>query len=64
VDDNITGFVIDDTPENLASATVKLANDIELRKKMADASLEKAQDVYSQESMAEKVEKVYEGLLK
>jgi len=31
---------------------------------MADASLEKAQDVYSQESMAEKVEKVYEGLLK
>jgi len=63
VDNNITGFVIDDTPENLASATVTLANDIELRKKMADASLKKAQDVYSQESMAEEVEKVYEGLL-
>jgi hypothetical protein len=30
---------------------------------MADASLKKAQDVFSQESMAEKVEKVYEGLL-
>jgi len=42
---------------------VTLANDIELRKKMADASLKKAQDVYSQESMAEEVEKVYEGLL-
>ena len=63
VDNNITGFVIDDTPENLASATVKLANDIELRKKMADASLKKAQEVYSQESMAEEVEKVYESLL-
>jgi len=63
VDDNITGFVIDDTPENLAMATVRLANDIELRTKMADASLKKAQDVFSQESMAEKVEKVYEGLL-
>ena len=63
VDDNITGFVLDDTPENLAKATVMLANDIKLRKKMADTSLKKAQDVFSQESMAEKVEKVYEGLL-
>ncbi len=63
VDDNITGFVIDDTPENLAKATVRLAKDIELRKKMADASLKKARDVFSQKSMAEKVEKVYEELL-
>ena len=63
VDDNITGFVIDDTPENLAKATVKLANDIDLRKKMADASLKKAQDIFSQESMAEKVECVYKELL-
>ncbi len=63
VDDNVTGFVIDDTPENLAKATVRLASDIELRRKMSDASLKKAKDVFSQESMAEKVEKVYEGLL-
>ena len=63
VDHNVTGFVIDDTPENLAAATVKLANDIELRKKMANASLKKALDVFSQESMAEKVERVYEELL-
>ncbi len=63
VDDNVTGFVIDDTPENLAAATIKLATDIDLRKNMADASLKKAQDVFSQESMAEKVEKVYEELL-
>jgi glycosyltransferase involved in cell wall biosynthesis len=63
VDNNVTGFVIGDTPENLAAATVKLANDIELRKKMADAALKKAQDVFSQESMAEKVERVYEKLL-
>jgi glycosyltransferase involved in cell wall biosynthesis len=63
VDHNVTGFVIDDTPENLAAATVKLANDIELRGKMADAALKKAQNVFSQESMAEKVERVYEELL-
>lgn len=63
VDDNITGFVIKDTPENLATAIVRLARDNELRKKMADASLKKAQDVFSQESMAEKVERVYEELL-
>jgi len=63
VDNNVTGFVIDDTPENLAMATVRLAKDGELRKKMAEASLQKAQDAFSQESMAEKVEKVYEELL-
>ncbi len=63
VDHNVTGFVIDDTPENLAAATVKLANDIELRGKMADAALKKAQNVFSQESMAKKVERVYEELL-
>jgi glycosyltransferase involved in cell wall biosynthesis len=63
VDHNITGFVIDDTPENLATAIVRLAKDSELRSKMADASLKKAQDVFSQESMAEKVERVYKGLL-
>ncbi len=63
VDDNITGFVIKDTPENLARATVRLAKDNELRVKMADASLKKAQEVFSQESMAEKVENVYKELL-
>ncbi|GAX60279.1 glycosyl transferase, group 1 [Candidatus Scalindua japonica] len=63
VDNNSTGFVIDDTPENLAEATVRLATDIELRKKMAAASLKKTQDIFSQESMAEKVENVYKELL-
>ncbi len=63
VNNNVTGFVIDDTPENLAMATVSLAKDIELRKRMAEASLQTAQDVFSQESMAEKVERVYEELL-
>ncbi|MEK6766601.1 MAG: glycosyltransferase family 4 protein [Planctomycetota bacterium] len=63
VDDNVTGLVIDDTPENLAMATVRLSKDSELRKKMAEASLKKAQDVFSQESMAEKVESVYKELL-
>jgi len=63
VDHNITGFVIDDTPGNLAMAIVRLAKDSELREKMADASLNKAQDLFSQESMAEKVESVYKELI-
>ncbi|ODS34718.1 MAG: glycosyltransferase [Candidatus Scalindua rubra] len=63
VDDNITGLVIDDTPENLATAIIKLTKDNELRRKLTEASLKKAQNRFSLESMAEKVERVYEELL-
>lgn len=63
VDHKVTGLVIDDTPENLAEAIIKLTKDRQLRREMADASLKKAQNTFSQEAMAEKVEKVYEKLL-
>ncbi len=63
VDHNITGLVIDYTPVNLAEAILKLSKDSVLRNEMADASLKKARYTFSQESMAEKVEKVYEELL-
>jgi glycosyltransferase involved in cell wall biosynthesis len=63
VDDKVTGLVIDDTPENLAAAILKLVRDEGLRRKMSEASLKKAQDKFSLESMTVKVERVYEELL-
>ncbi|MDR4506502.1 MAG: glycosyltransferase family 4 protein [Candidatus Scalindua sp.] len=63
VDHNTTGVVIEDTPENLAAAFVTLSKDEQLRMKLAEASLKKAQEVFSLESMARRVEKVYENLL-
>jgi glycosyltransferase involved in cell wall biosynthesis len=64
VDDKVTGLVIDDTPENLAAAILKLVRDEGLRRKMSKASLKKAQEKFSLESMTEKVERVYEELLR
>jgi glycosyltransferase involved in cell wall biosynthesis len=63
VDNNITGLVVDDTPENLAEAILKLARDENLRKKLAEGSLNKAREKFSLENMAIQVEKVYEELL-
>ncbi|MDR4498761.1 MAG: glycosyltransferase family 4 protein [Candidatus Scalindua sp.] len=63
VDHNVTGLVIEDTPENLAAAFVKLSKDESLRSRFADASLKKAREAFSLESMALKVEKVYSNLL-
>jgi len=63
VDDKVTGLVIDDTPENLAVAILKLVKDEGLRREMSEASLRKAQNKFSLESMTDKVERVYEELL-
>jgi len=64
VDDKVTGLVIDDTPENLAAAILKLVKDEGMRREMSEASLKKAQEKFSLESMTEKVESVYEELLR
>jgi spore coat protein SA len=63
VDNNVNGLVVDDTPENLADAILKLAQDENLRKKLAEASLNKAVEKFSLEALATQVEKVYEELL-
>ena len=63
VDNNITGLVIEDTPENLAEAILKLSRDENFRRKLAEASLNKAREKFSLENMAIQVEKVYEELL-
>ncbi len=63
VDNNITGLVIEDNPVNLAEAILKLTRDENFRRKLAEASLNKAREKFSLENLATKVEKVYEGLL-
>lgn len=63
VDNNITGLVIEDTPDNLAESILKLTRDECLRRKLGEASLNKAVEKYSLETMAIQVEKVYEELL-
>jgi glycosyltransferase involved in cell wall biosynthesis len=63
VDNSATGLVIEDTPENLAAAILKLTKDEGLRKRFAEASLKKAQEKFSLESMASQIERVYEELL-
>ncbi len=63
VDNNINGLVIEDTPENLADAILTLTRDENLRKKLAEASLNKALEKFSLETMTIQVEKVYEELL-
>ncbi|MCP4267668.1 MAG: glycosyltransferase family 4 protein, partial [Candidatus Brocadiaceae bacterium] len=63
VDNNITGLVIEDTPENLAEAILKLSRNENLRKKLAKASLRKALEKFSLDTMATQIEKVYEELL-
>jgi len=63
VDNNVNGLVVNDTPENLADAILKLAQDENLRKKMAEASLNKAVEKFSLEALATQVERVYEEIL-
>ena len=63
VDNNSTGFVIEDTPENLATAILKLTRDKGLRKRFAEGSLKRAQEAFASESMAVQVEEVYKEVL-
>ncbi|MCB7129148.1 MAG: glycosyltransferase family 4 protein [Candidatus Brocadiales bacterium] len=57
------GFVIDDTPENLAGAILKLASDSTLRRRMGEASRQIALERFSLDKEAREVEEVYKTLL-
>jgi glycosyltransferase involved in cell wall biosynthesis len=64
VADGETGLVIDDTPENLADAIVRLAADAALRECMGRAARETALTRFDPAHQAEQVEQIYEGLLR
>jgi len=62
VEDGDSGFVIKDSPEALAAATLQLLQNSELRRKMGEAAYEKAHQEFRLDKQAEAVEKFYEAM--
>jgi glycosyltransferase involved in cell wall biosynthesis len=63
VADGETGFVVDDTPENLFKVLRRLVNDEELRKRMGQAAREKALREFKVEKQAREIEAFYQNIL-
>lgn len=63
VDHERTGLIVDDTPEQLAEALVRLARDPEARRRMGDAARADAVRRFSLHVQAETVERAYTTLL-
>lgn len=59
-----TGLVVEDTPENLAEAMLKLAGDESLRRRMGQASRQRALERFSLDKEAQEVEAIYQVLLR
>ena len=59
VDDGVNGFVVDDTPENLARAISLLIKDKELRRKMGEAARKKMNEESNLIHQQEKIEEFY-----
>lgn len=64
VDDGINGLLIDDTPENLADAILRLARDKDLRERMGSETREKAVSSFSLVLQGERVEGFYKTILR
>ena len=58
VEDGVSGLVVDDTPELLAQAIVRLAKDVPLRRKMVEAARQRICREYSLDLQLEKVEEI------
>ena len=63
VEHGVSGFVVQDTPETLAEATLQLLRDPELRQKLGQAAAEKAHREFRLDKQAEEVEKFYEEMI-
>ena len=59
VDDGVNGLLIDDSPENLAAAIIKLAGNMEMREKMGQKARDRTLSSFSLEMQGERVEKFY-----
>ena len=60
VEDGMSGMVVEDTPENLGHAIVRLATDAWLRKKMGEAARKRMVEYFNLDTQLEKIEGVYE----
>jgi glycosyltransferase involved in cell wall biosynthesis len=63
VDDGINGLVIEDTPENISSALVKLISNPDLRKEMGEKARVKALSEFSLSTFSKRVEEVYQKVI-
>lgn len=63
VEDGISGFVVEDTPEALTEATLQLLRNPELRKSMGKTAHEKAQREFRLDHQAEAVEEFYQEII-
>jgi len=62
VDDGVTGFVVDDTPENICAALRTLVTSESLRNQMGQMGREKAIREFRLEKQAEEVEAFYQHI--
>jgi glycosyltransferase involved in cell wall biosynthesis len=63
VTDGADGLVIDDTPETLAEALVRLGRDVTLRRRMGEAARRTALERFDPARQAARVEEIYERSL-
>lgn len=63
VEDGVSGYVIDDTPQNLADAILVLARDPQRRREMGQAANAAATERFSFAKQADAVETLYQNLL-
>lgn len=63
VEDGVSGLVVNDTPENLAQAIMRLVNDLPLRRTMGEAARQRICREYSLTPQLEKIDAAYRQLL-
>ena len=59
VEDGVNGLLIDDTPENLTEAIIKLASNMEMREEMGQKAKERTLSLFSLETQGERMEGFY-----
>ena len=64
VEDGVSGFVVKDSPEAMAAATLQLLQNPELRRKMGETAYKKAHKEFRLDYQAEAVEAFYQEMIK
>jgi len=59
VEDDRCGLVIDDTPENLRNAVLRMASDADMRRRMGKAAAEKAREKFRIEQQTDRIADLY-----
>jgi glycosyltransferase involved in cell wall biosynthesis len=62
VEDGVSGLVVEDTPENLADAIIRLVDDATLREKIGLAARKRMSEDFNLKTQLTKMEEVYKRL--